>query len=296
MVTNLSAESEVSPLVVVSGEDVQRLVQQIILGNVDSTTLSVSCSITVCIVWMVEVLVNGLGIIPSHLCGDEGVLGRSDVNTYSSQEPLCFVVVTVLVKVVQRVYKVCILIVLRELHLNSVRIQPVRHVVNDWPSVSLSQNTVGTLSCLVVGGLGVTHHGVKVQPLGYLSPAGQGDVQTSVIGCLYSTFLIQIGGCTTYSHLVCTALNCYVVGVGESGLEDCLDIVVNLYASVCRIKTSVKSLIVVVGYTVCTICKRCLRLRVTVTLAPGKLVAVSNLTLAGGTLLGGDDDGTVGCI
>ena len=63
----------------------------------------------------------------------------------------------------------------------------------------------------MVGGLGVTHHGVEVQPLGYLGPAGEGDVQLGVLSGLYGSLLIQPGSCTADGYLVGTTLNCNIV-------------------------------------------------------------------------------------
>ena len=292
VITHLGGEGELAPLVVITGQDVDNLVPVGGLGEVQGT-LTVRRGSGVAVVRVGIYLIFTHGEVHTVSGTDKGVLGRSDVSREGSHHTVYIVVVVVLIEGEHRVQKVCIRVQGRTAH-GSVGGDVVGHIVVQGPAGGTVQNAVQTFLGLGVTGLHILHRGIEGQPLGNLGLTGQGYVDTLVIRGLDNTLLVCDGSGTTDGDLVGTSFHGDVVVLGEAGLEEGAHIVIELHSF--RITAAVTGSIIIVGDTVGTVGILVLDLGQAVRHIPTERVGVAHLATAGSTLLGGDDDSTVGSV
>ena len=177
--------------------------------------------------------------------------------------------------------------------MHTVLVQPVAHIINRRPQVSVTDRTIQTTSYLVVGRLDVSNRTIEVQPLVNLSLTTDTDSHTAQVSSLDNTLGVQELCRSTERHLVLTSLYRNIVTVRETGLQNSCNVVIQL--NILGEQTTETALIVVVGSTVSTVSILVLNLGPTISLREREVVAISyrTLTVSVSALLGGDDDSTV---
>ena len=297
VITNLCREREliIKPAVLITCQNVHIHVVQVILRDVIVTVIIVVLRSLVVgtIVGVLSNYVVRSREVPTERSTNERILNRCNNSSQVSHCTVRLIIVLVLVHCEQGVQLVVIDVVVGKTHMHTVLSQPLAHIVNRRPQVSIADGAIQTTSNLRIRRLDVSNRTIEVQPLINLSLTTDTDSHTTQVGSLDNTLGVQELSRCAERHLVLTCLYRNVVAVRETGLQHSRYIVVDL--NILRIQTTKTSLVIVVGSTVSTVSILVLNLRPAVCLREREVVAIRYRTLTVGVsaLLGGDDNCTI---